>query len=735
MRERDKDTGFITDEGFGTEIDDDTVNSRDGPVREKRKTRQRPDGDVDNPAQTQRNNTRDPENKKDRFRRSQREKAKERRKQAETQEHQEYQETQGYQNIQNRQEFQVHRNESVYEEHKEHQHEETGKRRHPDNRVSDREFTYPEDSVSQKTKSLEVQSGAITPKTSVQNEVSTLKKRPNIQREAEKSTPDTVPPKPQKGSSSLERWYIEPEDTSRKNRLISGAESTLVNTAVVSVHKALDVISKANGERDDNAGTDALKTAENTGETVTRLSFRTAEQTVRNTQKAAQNSGKTADFVAENTFGNTKKAISREEAKLNSFRKRQRQRRLLQSMKAKRAARAGKEAARGAKKTVSVGKFMIDTIFHGWKVFAGIIIFVILIMIFGGQGAMSVLPTTVEALSMEKAASYQSTSRNIDAADLSLSYMELMLRDKIDGLEEEYPDFDEYTYTLGTIGHDPFTLINYLSAQYGVIEEEALAEVTEIFKAMYELKLTETEDVRVRLVPKPPDEDEDEEEEEGGDDEDGEDDSGETGDSSDGDAGDSEGDGGDEEDDDDDGPVMIEEEYTVKILKVELITHSLGDIVTSRLSGSSEKMAMYQLYTSTHGLRQILGSPVNSSWSVKDYYGYRRNPVTDEDERHMGLDIAVSDGTQVISSIPGTVTDIGISTSFGNYVTISHESGFTVSYAHLNSVIVSMGQEVTIGEPVGTSGGAGSEEGSCLHMEFLYEGEYFNPLFYTKNGG
>ena len=181
-------------------------------------------------------------------------------------------------------------------------------------------------------------------------------------------------------------------------------------------------------------------------------------------------------------------------------------------------------------------------------------------------------------------------------------------------------------------------------------------------------------------------------------------------------------------------PEMIEEEYTVKVLKTELITHSLGEIVNARLSDSGEKKSMYQLYSSTHGMMQFLGSSVASSWSVESYYGYRRNPITDEDEAHRGLDISVPEGTQVLSSIPGRVTAKGYDDSFGNYITITNENGMSVSYAHLSSINVEPDQEVTIGEPIGLSGSTGTGEGTCLHMEFQVNGNYFNPLFYTKNG-
>ena len=520
-----------------------------------------------------------------------------------------------------------------------------------------------------------------------------------------------------KTDTSLSVLSEKPDVSTGRDKLKNVGNAALY-TAVTVSNVARNTISKATGEKDDNASSDVLNAGEKAGSSVTRFGFHETEKVADSFSDTVK---EVPEFKPDYSIGMNPKPKSREQVKKEANRKRLNQKRLFLQRKAKKAAKAGKNTAEGTKKTVSIGKFMMDTVLHGSKVLIGIILFVVLLIVFGGQGAMSVMPTTIEAVSMEKAAQYQSPPARIDAADLKLSAMELGLRDKIDSIEEDYPDFEEYSYTLDDIGHDPYTLINYLSAQYGTIGDDAMAEIDSLFEAMYELKLTEVEDVRTRWVPKPEEEPEedDEEEEEGDESEDEEKDSGED----------------DEDDDEEDESELIEEEYTVKVLKVELISHSLGAIVDSRLSDNAEKRAMYQLYSSTKGLMQILGSPVASSWSVKSYYGYRRNPVTEEPEAHKGLDIYLTEGTQIISSLSGKVTVKGYSEMFGNYVTVTNEEGFAVSYAHLNHVYVEQDQEVAMGDAIGLSGGGSSEEGSCLHMEFTVNGNYFNPLFYTKNEG
>lgn len=62
------------------------------------------------------------------------------------------------------------------------------------------------------------------------------------------------------------------------------------------------------------------------------------------------------------------------------------------------------------------------------------------------------------------AASYLSEPAEIDVTDLQFTRLELDLQNEIDNIETDYPGYDEYSYNLGEIGHNPFTLIGYLSA-------------------------------------------------------------------------------------------------------------------------------------------------------------------------------------------------------------------------------------------------------------------------------
>ena len=65
---------------------------------------------------------------------------------------------------------------------------------------------------------------------------------------------------------------------------------------------------------------------------------------------------------------------------------------------------------------------------------------------------------------------------------------------------------------------------------------------------------------------------------------------------------------------------------------------------------------------------------------------------------------------------------------------IENEKGYLTKYAHLQSRNASAGDTVEHGQMIGRTGSTGSITGSHLHIECMYNGDYYNPLFYFENG-
>lgn len=284
------------------------------------------------------------------------------------------------------------------------------------------------------------------------------------------------------------------------------------------------------------------------------------------------------------------------------------------------------------------------------------------------------------------AASYLSKPVEIDAADLQFTRLELDLQNEIDQVETDHPGYDEYSYNLGEIGHNPFTLISYLSAIHTEFTaSEVEREIQELFDEMYTLTLMPDTETRTRTVSDP-----------------------DTGEES-------------------------EEEYEVSILRVTLAVIPLESLVSGKMD--TEQAEIFSMYGETHGLLQEFAYPLNLYWYsyVSSYYGYRKNPNTGNEEFHRGVDIAVPTGTSVYAAHDGTVTAAAYDSHYGNYVVIEKD-GYITKYAHMDTLSANTGQEITKGMVIGTTGNTGSSTGSHLHIECLYDGEYYNPLFYFDVG-
>ena len=98
---------------------------------------------------------------------------------------------------------------------------------------------------------------------------------------------------------------------------------------------------------------------------------------------------------------------------------------------------------------------------------------------------------------------------------------------------------------------------------------------------------------------------------------------------------------------------------------------------------------------------------------------------------HKGIDEGTSGATPpIIAAASGTVTVARYSSSYGNYVMIYHGNGFSSLYAHMSSMAVSQGQEVTIGQTIGNVGNTGLSFGCHLHFEVRLNGTPVNPFNY-----
>ena len=120
--------------------------------------------------------------------------------------------------------------------------------------------------------------------------------------------------------------------------------------------------------------------------------------------------------------------------------------------------------------------------------------------------------------------------------------------------------------------------------------------------------------------------------------------------------------------------------------------------------------------------------PTPSSYKVTSEFGMRMHPIYHELRMHTGIDIGASYGTSVVASDGGTVITSKYSSSYGNYIVISHGNGYTTLYAHLSSRLAAAGDNVTQGQVIGKVGSTGASTGPHLHYEVSKDGKRVNPL-------
>jgi murein DD-endopeptidase MepM/ murein hydrolase activator NlpD len=98
---------------------------------------------------------------------------------------------------------------------------------------------------------------------------------------------------------------------------------------------------------------------------------------------------------------------------------------------------------------------------------------------------------------------------------------------------------------------------------------------------------------------------------------------------------------------------------------------------------------------------------------------------------HNGLDFGVPVGTQIKATMNGKVISAGWNNQgYGNLVIV--ENGpYRTYYAHLSSIPVKVGQEVSAGATVGLSGNTGNSTGPHLHYEVRKDSKVINPTAFT----
>jgi murein DD-endopeptidase MepM/ murein hydrolase activator NlpD len=88
----------------------------------------------------------------------------------------------------------------------------------------------------------------------------------------------------------------------------------------------------------------------------------------------------------------------------------------------------------------------------------------------------------------------------------------------------------------------------------------------------------------------------------------------------------------------------------------------------------------------------------------------------------------------VYATAPGVVTVASAQNDYGRLVEIDHGMGFKTRYAHLNKILVRVGQKVEYRDNIGLLGNSGRSTGPHLHYEIAHNGRPVDPMRFLKAG-
>ena len=124
--------------------------------------------------------------------------------------------------------------------------------------------------------------------------------------------------------------------------------------------------------------------------------------------------------------------------------------------------------------------------------------------------------------------------------------------------------------------------------------------------------------------------------------------------------------------------------------------------------------------------------PLNGNIEMLSGFGIRTHPLLKQERMHNGIDLNTTIGDSVYAAGEGFIVTADFLGSYGNFIEIKHENGFTTRYAHLSKFHESIteGAKVHAGQPIAFAGNSGLVTRAMLHFEIHLNGSAKDPLNY-----
>lgn len=149
---------------------------------------------------------------------------------------------------------------------------------------------------------------------------------------------------------------------------------------------------------------------------------------------------------------------------------------------------------------------------------------------------------------------------------------------------------------------------------------------------------------------------------------------------------------------------------TSAMAKTLSISSGVATVLSRHATASTRAAGAAAAYSGTT-LAQAGAGAMVTNVRLTSHFGQRWGRL------HAGLDFAGPVGTPIRAVRPGKVTFAGGQQGYGNKVELTLADGTVLYFAHLNSIAVTEGQQVSAGQVIATLGNTGNSTGPHLHFE------------------
>ena len=257
---------------------------------------------------------------------------------------------------------------------------------------------------------------------------------------------------------------------------------------------------KIRQEEQDNSAVQATHKGEQAGEALLRQHSNRNYRKQRK-QQSSLNRLERKTYLANTNYQYRKWLEEHPEEQKKLFRKMLQKQRIKREYKiAYRAGKIQKETQRTTLKMADIStkvarKVQEMLVRNSTVIVSGLLLLILLLIITTGISSCSMMLTN--NVSTVIASSYIADPEEIEQAEIYYTKMEAELQQQINQMEAQYPGKDEYRFNIGAIGHDPHTLISYLTAKYGDFTfSQVKGELESLFSEQYGIRVEETTETR-----------------------------------------------------------------------------------------------------------------------------------------------------------------------------------------------------------------------------------------------